>query len=304
MLNLFPLLQAGTQSSSQINDLAQAVGEELAPEGAEAFLALLAALDGAEPLVAQGATPAGADLLRQLGQLASQDGKILPPGQNLSGERGGNLMPLLLQAAQSVEDEGEGLDMQQLQQMRALLQQMSPAGSGQDAPPRELNAGLLQQMAQAAQGSERSQAPQSPLSQQNILNWQHAEPAQPVGRQLMQMVQQGQQQARLHIHPEHLGTIDIRLRMDGDSAQVTFSAPNAQVREVLEQSLPRLREMFAESGLDLADAGVDAGSGEQAPDAGPQTADVRNGADDDGTGEQQAVSLHRPGPTGLLDTFA
>ena len=44
--------------------------------------------------------------------------------------------------------------------------------------------------------------------------------------------------------------------MHEGEATVWFGAANADTRNALEQSLPRLRELFASQGLVLADAGV------------------------------------------------
>jgi hypothetical protein len=303
---LLQLLQSSQNNPSQINDLAGALGEEVDADGAAAFFALLAELEGAEQLPIAGQVPVDGRLAQMPGLLDGQSGKFLPPVPGADAARGGNLLPQVLQG---LLEDGEELDLQQLQQMRTLLQQLPTASTGQDTALRESALAQLQaltQSAQPSQQSERSLPGQALQTLPNVLNWQEGERAQPVARQLLHMVQQGQQQARLHIHPEHLGSIDIRLRVDGDSAQVSFSAANSQVREVLEQSLPRLREMFAEAGLELTDAGVDTGHGEHAAGAGGQTDAAAAAQGDTEEGDAESVSVHlRPdGSSGLLDTFA
>jgi flagellar hook-length control protein FliK len=81
-----------------------------------------------------------------------------------------------------------------------------------------------------------------------------------LGQRLVWMVGRGVQDARLQVVPEHLGPIDIRLRMDGDSAQLLLSSTQAVTRDALEQALPRLREQFADAGVQLTQADVGDGS--------------------------------------------
>lgn len=81
-----------------------------------------------------------------------------------------------------------------------------------------------------------------------------------LGERLLLMVDKGLQSARLRLHPEHLGPMEIRIHVDEDGAtRVLFSAHHGQTRETLEQTIPRLHELFAEQGLNLSQANVDAG---------------------------------------------
>ncbi len=80
------------------------------------------------------------------------------------------------------------------------------------------------------------------------------------GDRLMMMSRvatQGQNQvAEIRLNPAHLGPIEVRVVMKDDLASITFSAQHGVVRDAIESSLPRLREMFNNSGLMLADANV------------------------------------------------
>ena len=68
---------------------------------------------------------------------------------------------------------------------------------------------------------------------------------------------QGQNQvAEIRLNPAHLGPIEVRVAMKDDQASIIFSAQHGVVRDAIEASLPRLREMFSNSGLMLADADV------------------------------------------------
>lgn len=75
------------------------------------------------------------------------------------------------------------------------------------------------------------------------------------------MTDQGLQQATLRMQPEHLGPVQVHIRMDDGNAQVWFSAHHGDTRAALEDAIPRLRELFNEQGLTLLQANVDSGRG-------------------------------------------
>lgn len=84
-----------------------------------------------------------------------------------------------------------------------------------------------------------------------------------VGEQVVWHVAQNIQSASLKLNPQHLGPLELQLHMDGDKASIAFASQHAAVREALESSLPRLRDMLAEQGLNLVNVNVsqhDAGS--------------------------------------------
>jgi flagellar hook-length control protein FliK len=77
-----------------------------------------------------------------------------------------------------------------------------------------------------------------------------------IGTHLTMMAANGREAASLRLSPEHLGPLEIRISMKDGEASVYFGASNPDTRSALEQSLPRLREMFASQGLVLGDANV------------------------------------------------
>jgi flagellar hook-length control protein FliK len=80
--------------------------------------------------------------------------------------------------------------------------------------------------------------------------------ADELGEHLTLMAQRGHDSASLRLSPEHLGPVEVKISMREGEASVWFAAANADTRAALDQSLPRLREMFASQGMVLADAGV------------------------------------------------
>jgi flagellar hook-length control protein FliK len=72
----------------------------------------------------------------------------------------------------------------------------------------------------------------------------------------------GAHSAHLKLYPEHLGQLDVRIQMDDGTAQVWFGTTSSQAREAIEGSLPRLRELFADQGIQLTRTQVDTGTGQ------------------------------------------
>jgi flagellar hook-length control protein FliK len=70
----------------------------------------------------------------------------------------------------------------------------------------------------------------------------------------------GAHSARLKLYPEHLGELKVDIRIEDGAAEVHFATTTPQAREAIENSLPRLRELFAEQGIQLTRTDVDAGS--------------------------------------------
>ncbi|MCL1050696.1 flagellar hook-length control protein FliK [Shewanella abyssi] len=80
-------------------------------------------------------------------------------------------------------------------------------------------------------------------------------------QQLMTMVSQGVQHAEIRLDPAELGSMVVRIQVQGDSTQVQFQVSQHQTRDLVEQAMPRLREMLAEQGLQLTDGQVSQGNG-------------------------------------------
>lgn len=58
-------------------------------------------------------------------------------------------------------------------------------------------------------------------------------------------------EAEIQLHPEELGKVEIKITTTDDQTTVHFFTRNAQARDLIESTLPRLREMLGNSGLQL-----------------------------------------------------
>jgi flagellar hook-length control protein FliK len=80
--------------------------------------------------------------------------------------------------------------------------------------------------------------------------------AETVGGRLLWMAEQKVGHAHIRINPAELGPVEIRMRLDGERVHADFSSGQAEVRQALESSLPKLREMLANQGFTLGQADV------------------------------------------------
>jgi flagellar hook-length control protein FliK len=76
---------------------------------------------------------------------------------------------------------------------------------------------------------------------------------------LLTLATPGTHEARLKLHPESLGALDVEITVEDGQAQVWFGTSSAQARDAIENSLPRLKELFAEQGITLTRTQVEHG---------------------------------------------
>nr|WP_269808520.1 flagellar hook-length control protein FliK [Enterovibrio nigricans] len=92
----------------------------------------------------------------------------------------------------------------------------------------------------------------------------------------------------IRLDPPELGRMQIKLSMNQDQASVQFTVSNQAARDMVEQTLPRLREMMQQQGLQLAQSSV------QQQDAGGRQAFAGNqsqqGDNQSGQGGQDGSS--------------
>ncbi|MDE1355910.1 flagellar hook-length control protein FliK [Vibrio aestuarianus] len=111
-------------------------------------------------------------------------------------------------------------------------------------------------------------APQPPLH----LNKEMA--SDQMAERVQMMMSKNLKHVDIRLDPPELGRLQIRMNMNGDGATVHFTVANHQARDAIEQSMPRLREMLAQQGVQLGDTSV------QQQNAGQQQS--RYASSDDG----------------------
>jgi flagellar hook-length control protein FliK len=134
---------------------------------------------------------------------------------------------------------------------------------------------------------------------------------QALGQKVVWMVAGAQQSASLTLNPPDLGPLHVVLNVTNSHATATFTAAQPEVRQALENAMPKLREMLNDAGIQLGQANVGAGmpnnqqSGHHGGRQSSGRASAGNGIDDGGvtparTGRTQVIT----GGNGLVDTFA
>jgi flagellar hook-length control protein FliK len=76
-------------------------------------------------------------------------------------------------------------------------------------------------------------------------------------------------EARIKLNPPELGAVDVKISLVDDKTYVQLTTVTAAARDELAQSLPRLRELFTVSGLELGGASVHNGRDGQHGGYGP-----------------------------------
>ncbi len=135
--------------------------------------------------------------------------------------------------------------------------------------------------------------------------------ASELGQRVTWLANSELREAQLQLNPRSLGAVDVRIVYGSDQQlSVSFVATNPAARDALDAALPRLREMFEQQGLNLANANIS----HESPTGGGQ----RNSMNDEQltpfnehpTDDEivDAVSLHSSSSRwlseGMLDAYA
>lgn len=283
------------------------------------MLAMLASFNqpaqaAATPVVAEGTAAGGALQAALKGKLGVDDGKH---AVKLEGDAA-----LSAVTGQPQDKAAPGIDLRALDLARAGEQ----AGKLQPEPG-QFAARLQDSMAQAAALKETApEALTNLVAQTNALQTAQAAGAVPadrlsarvgtpawdnqVGQKVIWMVGGEEQSATLELNPPDLGPVQVVLNVSNEMASVTFSAQQLEVRQALENSLPRLREMMNESGIALGNATVNAG-GDGSRQQDQQGSGRPGSGGNGGGGGDSAVADTAPrqrtgilGGAGAVDTFA
>lgn len=128
---------------------------------------------------------------------------------------------------------------------------------------------------------------------------------QAIGARLGWLADQKIGHAHIRLSPDDMGPVDVRLQLNGDKVHASFSSPHVDVRQALESSLPRLRELLGEQGFQLAHADV----GHQAPGGDGNASGKAGGGGMAGDGEPSpgdasVSSAQLIRQRGLLDAYA
>ncbi len=107
-----------------------------------------------------------------------------------------------------------------------------------------------------------------------------ADAAAALGDRIQWMINSSAQRANIQIDPPELGSVSIQIAQDDRQTTVSFVTQTANARELIEQSLPRLREHLESLGIELADANVEQQSADSANQKDGEAGALANAGDD------------------------
>jgi flagellar hook-length control protein FliK len=90
-----------------------------------------------------------------------------------------------------------------------------------------------------------------------------------LAQRMVAQAQRGQWQLRFALNPQNLGRVEIDMQMRGGELEATLGALNPATRELLQDALPKLREMLQQLGMDVASLNI--GSGGASKNGGQPT---------------------------------
>jgi len=82
-----------------------------------------------------------------------------------------------------------------------------------------------------------------------------------VAKQVTAKISQGRWSVDLTLHPAELGSIKVDMEMTERGLEATFRASQAVTRDLLMESMPRLKQWFEEGGINVAYSGLSQDSG-------------------------------------------
>lgn len=86
---------------------------------------------------------------------------------------------------------------------------------------------------------------------------------QALGQHMVMMAGVAQQTATLTLNPPDLGPLQVVLQVQNSHAEATFTTSQPEVKQALENAMPKLREMMEQAGIELGQTTVNTGTPQQ-----------------------------------------
>lgn len=150
----------------------------------------------------------------------------------------------------------------------------------------------LDKTLQAPKLENIAQAKSELMIKENIL-FNKQELASNIQQQVGLMMARNMKSIDIRLDPPELGSMQIKLHLGAENASVSFVVASQQAKDALEGSIPKLRELLEQQGLQLADSNVkkDNSSGQSNADGDKQSDSnglvSANKTDNDGLSEDE-----------------
>ncbi len=214
-------------------------------------------------------------------------------------------------AMPSEEAPSEGLEGELLGE--ALDASVPNLREGQSDARAEAFASKLSALSQAI-SQQTNAAQRLPLAPGQPVQVGHPGMSEAVVDKVMWLSSQNLKSAEIQLDPAELGRLEVRIELNKDqAAQVTFVSANANVRDQLEGQAHRLRELFAQQGMNQLDVNVSDQSMARGSQGGGEEGQRRSaGRGFGGSRDEEAIGgvseIRTPSsgaaPRGLVDYYA
>lgn len=127
---------------------------------------------------------------------------------------------------------------------------------------------------------------------------------------VMWLSSQNLKSAEIQLDPAELGRLEVRISLNQESTQITFASLNANVRDALESQMHRLRDLFAQQGMNQLDVNVSDQSLQRGSQEANQTAGSGRGQGEEAVNDELDGQQVQAGMTpirqglGLVDYYA
>ncbi|ALS99026.1 flagellar hook-length control protein FliK [Lacimicrobium alkaliphilum] len=147
--------------------------------------------------------------------------------------------------------------LQAVKQFGESLSVVSPAVRSEINPAFAVSAAAERLGGQEAQVASETTKAAPNIVMERAVNIARPEAAGQLAERVRMLVNQGNMSADIRLDPPDLGSMQIRISMNGEQASVNFVVQSQQARDMLDQAVPRLREMLAERGIELGQSSVE-----------------------------------------------
>ncbi|MGR5146717.1 flagellar hook-length control protein FliK [Photobacterium alginatilyticum] len=139
--------------------------------------------------------------------------------------------------------------------------ELASAEAGSDTKSPELTHSLTGTATQ--QGQTTLQARAEAALAQSPLQLSKEQAGDQLAERVQVMMSKNLKHVDIRLDPPELGKLQIKLSLNQDQASVQFTVGNQQTRDLVEQAMPRLRELMNQQGLQLAQTSVQQDSSRQ-----------------------------------------
>jgi flagellar hook-length control protein FliK len=120
-----------------------------------------------------------------------------------------------------------------------------------------------------------------------------------VAKQVTAQMSQGRWSIDLTLHPAELGSIKVDMEMTERGLEATFRASQGVTRDLLMESMPRLKQWFEEGGINVAYSGLSQDSGMNQSTSDEQTNETAQSTNDRASTEESGEPTETNDVTGI-----